>query len=157
MRLEHTIEVLINRTLVYGTLTAMLALIYFGGILGLQMLFHTVTGQTSQPELAIIGSTLAIVALFRPLRSRIQEGIDRRFYRQRYDAERSLAAFSDSLREELDLEQIRERLVAVVDKTMQPTFISLWLRQPERPHSTSSPLPPLGNAPRNASRNDYTT
>jgi hypothetical protein len=123
------IDVLINRTLVYGTLTVMLALVYFGLVIGLQSLVHLVTGTISEQPLVIVASTLAIAALFQPLRRRIQTVIDRRFYRRKYDAARTLAAFSATLRNEVDLDQLREQLVAVVEETMQPTFVSLWLRQ----------------------------
>jgi len=129
----YDIDVLINRTLVYGILTSIIAIIYLGGVFGLQLFLRDITGQTSQPDLAIVGSTLAIAALFEPLRNRIQDMIDRRFYRRRYDAARTLEAFSVTLREEVDLTQISEQLVAVVEETMQPTHVSLWLRQSEQP------------------------
>ena len=123
------IDVLINRTLVYGVLTAVLSLIYFGLVIGLQSLFRGLINQTT--DVAIVVSTLAIAALFQPLRHRIQNIIDRRFYRRKYDAARTLAAFSATLRNEVDLEQLREQLVAVVQETMQPSHVSLWLRPPE--------------------------
>lgn len=126
------IDLLINRTLVYGTLTGILALIYFGGVVLLQQLVNGVTGQVGQSPLIIAGSTLAIAALFQPLRRRIQWMIDRRFYRRKYDAARTLAAFSASLRNEVDLSELREHLVAVVQETMQPSQVSLWLRPPEQ-------------------------
>ena len=125
------IDTIVNRALVYGTLTAMLALVYFGLVIGLQSLVHLVTGTISEQPLVIVASTLAIYALFLPLRRRIQTVIDRRFYRRKYDATRTLAAFSATLRQEIDLDQLREDLVAVVEETMQPTFVSLWLRPPE--------------------------
>jgi hypothetical protein len=124
------IDVLINRTLIYGTLTVTLALVYFGLVIGLQSLVRLVAGTISELPLVIVASTLAIVALFEPLRRRIQTIIDRRFYRRKYDAARTLAAFSATLRQEVDLDQLREDLVTVVEETMQPTFVSLWLRQP---------------------------
>ncbi len=126
------IDLLINRTLVYGTLTAMLALIYFGSVVLLQHLVNGVTGQLGQSPLIIVASTLAIAALFQPLRRRIQKIIDQRFYRRKYDAQKVLAAFSDTLRNEVDLNQLREHLVEVVEETMQPTYVSLWLRKPEQ-------------------------
>jgi hypothetical protein len=124
------IDLLIKRTLVYGTLTGILALVYFGLVIGLQALFHWITGQVSQSPLVIVASTLAIAALFQPLRQRIQRIIDRRFYRRKYDAAQTLAAFSQTLRGELDLDQLSEELVAVVQETMQPAHVSLWLRPP---------------------------
>ena len=124
------IDVIINRTLVYGTLTATLALLYVSLVFALQLLLRGILNQTS--TLAIVASTLAIAALFQPLRHRIQEVIDRRFYRRKYDAARTLAAFSTTLRREVDLNTLSEQLVAVVQETMQPTFVSLWLRKPKR-------------------------
>ncbi|HET9921264.1 MAG TPA: hypothetical protein VFQ30_15570 [Ktedonobacteraceae bacterium] len=125
------IDVLINRTLVYGSLSILLALVYFGCVFGLQSLFHLVTGQAADSPLIIVVSTLAIAALFQPFRQRIQRAIDRRFYRRKYDAAKTLAAFSSTLRGELDLTELGEQMVAVVNETMQPSHISLWLRQPE--------------------------
>ena len=123
------IDVLINRTLVYGLLTVTLALIYFGLVFVLQFLLR---GLVNQSDVSIVVSTLAIAALFQPLRRRIQSMIDRRFYRSKYDAARTLAAFSATLRNEVDLMQLSEQLVAVVQETMQPAHISLWLRKTER-------------------------
>jgi len=128
----YDIDRLINLTLVYGTLTGMLALIYFGFVVLLQHLVNGVTGQVGQSPLVIVASTLTIASLFQPLRRRIQKIIDRRFYRRKYDAQKILAAFSDTLRNEVDLNQLREHLVAVVVETMQPTHVSLWLRTPEQ-------------------------
>jgi hypothetical protein len=122
------IDSIINKTLVYGLLTGILAAVYIGLVLGLQALFARVVGQASQTPVIIVGSTLIIATLFRPLRRRIQTIIDRRFYRRKYDAARTLAAFSATLRQEVDLEQLSEQLVAVVQETMQPTHVSLWLR-----------------------------
>jgi hypothetical protein len=127
----YDIDVLINRTLVYGTLTVLLALLYFGFIFVLQSLFQGVFHQNN--AVAIVISTLAIAALFQPLRHRIQAIIDRRFYRRKYDAARTLQAFSTTLRSEVDLNQLSEHLVAVVQETMQPAQISLWLRHPQQP------------------------
>jgi len=125
------IDVIIHRTLVYGTLTVLLAMVYFGGVIGLQSLVHRLTGQVLDSPLVIVGSTLLIYALFQPLRHRIQNTIDRRFYRRKYDAVRTLEAFSADLRNEVDLNTLTERLRAVVQETMQPTHLSLWLRKPE--------------------------
>jgi hypothetical protein len=122
------IDSIINRTLVYGLLTGILAAVYIGLVLGLQALFARVVGQVSQTPVIIVGSTLIIATLFRPLRRRIQTVIDRRFYRRKYDAARTLAAFNATLRQEVDLEQLSEQLVAVVQETMQPAHVSLWLR-----------------------------
>ncbi len=126
------IDLLIKHTLVYGTLTGILALVYFGLVIGLQSLFHWITGQVSQSPVAIVLSTLAIAALFQPLRRRIQAIIDRRFYRRKYDAARIVEAFSETLRSEVDLSQLSEHLLNIVQDTMQPTHVSLWLRPVER-------------------------
>jgi hypothetical protein len=129
----YDIDVVINRALVYGSLTTMLALIYFGGIATTEAIFRTLTGQEEQqPHLAIVVSTLVIAALFNPLRRRIQAFIDRRFYRRKYDAAKTLEAFSAKLRDETDLDALSDDLVGVVKETMQPAHVSLWLR-PELP------------------------
>ncbi|HZY65108.1 MAG TPA: hypothetical protein VFE21_04440 [Rubrobacteraceae bacterium] len=126
----YDIDVLINRTLVYGSLTAMLVALYFGGVVALQYGFHALTGQESQ--LAIVASTLTIAALFNPLRRRVQAFVDRRFYRRKYDARKTLETFSAKLRDETYLDALNEELVSVVRETMQPTHVSLWLR-PDTP------------------------
>jgi hypothetical protein len=124
----YDIDILINRTLVYGSLTAMLALVYFGGVTATQAIFQTLTGQDELPQLIVVASTLLIAALFNPLRRRIQAFIDRRFYRSKYDARKTLEAFSVKLRDETDLEALNDDLVGVVRETMQPAHVSLWLR-----------------------------
>jgi hypothetical protein len=126
----YDIDFLINRTLVYGILTALLAIIYFSLVFGLQYLLQGLTRQAN--NIVIVASTLAIAALFQPLRRRIQKLIDRRFYRQKYDAVRTLAAFSATLRNEVELNQLREHLLAVVQETMQPAHVSLWIRGTEQ-------------------------
>jgi hypothetical protein len=135
----YDIDILINRTLVYGALSATLALIYFGGVATTQAIFRALTGQQEQPQLAIVISTLLIAALFNPLRRRIQRFIDRRFYRRKYDARKTLEAFSAKLRDETDLDALSDDLVGVVKETMQPSRISLWQRPdtpPWREHSS---------------------
>ena len=124
----YDIDVIINRTLVYGSLTASLALVYFGSVATTQAVFRALTGQQEQPQLAIVVSTLAIAALFSPLRGRIQSFIDRRFYRRKYDARKTLEAFSAKLRDETDLQALNDELVSVVRETMQPAHVSLWIR-----------------------------
>jgi hypothetical protein len=124
------IDVIINRTLVYGSLTASLAAMYFVIVVVLGALGRQLTGQAGQQPVVIVISTLVIAALFQPLRRRIQWAIDRRFYRRRYDAARTLEAFSATLRQQVDLGELRERLVGVVQETMQPEHVSLWLRGP---------------------------
>ena len=125
------IDVLINRTLVYGSLTLMLLLVYFGGVVGLQAVFRVLSGQES--TLAVVASTLAIAALFNPLRRRVQALVDRRFYRRKYDAAKTLAAFNSRLREETALDALSNDLLGVVKGTMQPEHVSLWVR-PEAVH-----------------------
>jgi hypothetical protein len=126
----YDIDIVINRTLVYGTLSATLIALYFVGIVVLQRLFVILTGQ--QSTLAVVASTLLIAALFNPLRRRIQFFIDRRFYRRKYDARKTLEAFSAQLRNETDLDALSDELVSVVKETMQPEHASLWLRSPGR-------------------------
>jgi hypothetical protein len=128
----YDIDRLINRTIVYGILTILLALVYFGLVYGLQALARLISGQLFQSPIFIVASTLIIAALFQPLRHRIQKIIDRRFYRSKYDATKIIANFSTTLREELDLTTLSEHLVAVVQETMQPTHVSLWLHKPEQ-------------------------
>jgi hypothetical protein len=125
----YDIDILINRTLVYGALTVALILAYVGGIVLFQGVFRALTGQGSQ--LAVVASTLAIAALFNPLRRRIQAFVDRRFYRRKYNAAKSLEAFSAKLRDETDLQTLNKDLVGVVRETMQPAYASLWLRPSE--------------------------
>jgi hypothetical protein len=122
----YDIDVIINRTLVYGSLTLTLVALYFGSIVVSQRVFVVLTGQGS--TLAVVASTLLIAALFNPLRRRIQSFIDRRFYRRKYDARKTLEAFSSKLRDEADLETLNDELVGVVAETMQPAHVSLWLR-----------------------------
>jgi hypothetical protein len=127
-------DILINRTLVYGSLTVTLVLVYAGSVVMLEQLFRALTGQGSQ--LAVVASTLTIAALFSPFRHRIQGFIDRRFYRRKYDAAKTLEAFSAKLRDETDLDTINDNLVGMVRETMQPTHASLWLRPDAGPRES---------------------
>jgi hypothetical protein len=127
----YEIDLIVNRTLVYGSLSAMLVALYFGGIVVLQRVFVALTGQ--QSTLAVVVSTLAIAALFNPLRRRVQGFVDRRFYRRKYDARKTLEVFSAQLRDETDLNALSEDLVGVVRETMQPAHVSLWLRPEASP------------------------
>jgi hypothetical protein len=124
----YDIDLLINRTLVYGSLTTMLVVVYVGGIVLSQRVFVGLTGQEELPQLAIVASTLMIAALFAPLRRRIQATIDRRFYRRKYDSAKMLSVFSVRLRDETDLGTLSDDLVGVVKETMQPEHVTLWLR-----------------------------
>jgi hypothetical protein len=124
----YDIDLLINRTLVYGALTTLLAAVYLGGVAATQVIFETLTGEQRLPQLTVVASTLVIAALFTPLRRRIQSFIDRRFYRNKYDMRKTLEAFSTKLRDETDLEALEDDLVEVVGETMQPTQVSVWLR-----------------------------
>jgi hypothetical protein len=127
----YEIDLIINRTLVYGSLTAMLVALYFGGVAAMQRVFVVVTGQ--QSTLAVVASTLLIAALFIPLRRRIQTFIDRGFYRSKYDARKTLDAFSKKLRDETDLEALNDDLARVVRETMQPAHVTMWLRPDTSP------------------------
>jgi hypothetical protein len=134
----YEIDIVINRTLVYGSLTATLVALYFGTVVLLQWLFVTSTGQ--QSTLAVVASTLLIAALFNPLHRRIQSFIDRRFYRSKYDARKTLEAFSAKLRDETDLEALRDELAGVVRETMRPAHVSIWLRPDEAPRRDAQAL-----------------
>jgi hypothetical protein len=134
------IDILIRKTLVYSVLTGALALTYFGSVVILQGLFTAVTGQ--QSPVVVVLSTLAIAALFIPLRNRVQDVIDRRFYRKKYDAAKVIAEFAATCRDETDLDKLTARLVEVVDETMQPENVSLWLKKEKR----DAPLIPQPNS-----------
>jgi hypothetical protein len=134
----YDIDVFINRTLVYGVLTVTLALVYFGGVATTQTIFRALTDQQEQPQIAVVVSTLVIAALFNPLRRRIQAFIDRRFYRRKYDAAKTLEALSARRRDETDLDALCDDLTSVVRETMQPAHVSLWLR-PDTPPKGKQP------------------
>ncbi len=125
----YDIDVIINRTLVYGVLTASLVLVYYGVVVALQYVLRALTGSESQ--IAVVASTLIIAALFNPMRHRFQAFIDRRFYRRKYDAAKTLEVFGSRLREETDLDALSSHLVGVVSETMQPEHVSLWMRGQE--------------------------
>ena len=124
----YDIDLIINRALVYGSLTVMLALVYIGGVAATQAIFRALTGQEEQPQIAVVASTLVIAALFNPLTRRIQSFVDRRFYRRKYDARKTLEAFSATLRDETDLEALNNELIGTVRETVQPAHVSLWMR-----------------------------
>jgi hypothetical protein len=140
----YDIDIIINRTLVYGSLTAMLLGLYFGGVATIQALFRLLTGQEQQPQLALVVSTLVIAALFNPLRRRIQSFIDRRFYRSKYDARKILEDFSTTLRDETDLKALSDDLVGVVREAMQPAHVTLWLRKARDPKEDGRRIAPRG-------------
>jgi hypothetical protein len=135
----YEIDRIINKALVYGALSVILAAIYVMGVIGLQALARTVAGQES--PIALVASALLIAGLFQPLRSRLQKLIDQRFYRSKYDAQKTLASFSATVRQEVSLTELQQGLVAVVTETMQPLHISLWLAPPLS--KTTSPQPPM--------------
>jgi hypothetical protein len=139
----YDIDRLINRTLVYGLLTVLLGVIYTGSVVGLGRLLSPATGESA---LAVAASTLAVAALFRPARRRIQAVVDRRFNRRKYNTATTIQAFSTHLREQVDLDTLSAELLAVVDQTMEPTRVSLWLRpsghgSSDRPRSEARPIP----------------
>jgi hypothetical protein len=137
----YDIDRIINRTLVYGLLTAILVAVYVGGVAASEATFRALTGQEQQPQIAVVASTLVIAALFTPLRRRIQSFIDRRFYRRKYDTAKTLEAFSAQLRNETDLDTLGGDLVDVVRETMQPAHVSLWLREPARKQARTLSTP----------------
>jgi hypothetical protein len=142
----YDIDILINRALVYGTLTGLLAALYFGVVVGVQALVGTLNREAARSPIIVVASTLLIAALFTPLRRGTQETIDRHFYRRKYDATRTLAAFGVTVRNEVELAQLSRQLVAVVQETMQPAHAALWLRAPQR-HEGWRVQPDTGTLP----------
>jgi hypothetical protein len=140
------IDVLINRALVYGSLTVLLAAVYFAVVVGLQSLATALTHQTTPQPVIVVASTLLIAALFNPLRHRIQATIDRRFYRRKYDAARTLEALAAALRGESDLDALSGQVLVVVQETIQPTHVSLWLAPPRQLREMALDTPPLTSA-----------
>src|SRR5215204_4515528 len=124
----YEIDTLVNRTLVYGSLTVVLVALYFGGVATTQAVLQALTGREDLPQLVVVASTLLIAALFNPLRRRVQNLVDRSFYRRKYDAAKTLETFSAKLRDETDLNSLNSDLLSVVRETMQPEHVSLWLR-----------------------------
>jgi hypothetical protein len=141
------IDTLINKALVYGSLTALLTLLFVGLIVGIERLASLVAGPAATSPVSLVISTLVIAALFQPLRTRIQAVIDRAFFRQKYDAAQTLAAFGVSLGQEVDLEQIREHLLAVTSQTLQPAHLSLWLHPSPVGHLPTESASPLQSSP----------
>jgi hypothetical protein len=141
----YDIDILINRALVYGTLTGLLAALYFAVVV-VQALVGTVNREAARSPIIVVASTLLIAALFTLLRHGIQATIDRHFYRRKYDATRTLAAFGVTVRNEVELAQVRERLLAVVNETMQPAHAALWLRPLQR-HEGWRVQPDTGTLP----------
>jgi hypothetical protein len=129
----YEIDIIINRTLVYGSLTTMLVALYFGGVATTQAIIQALTGKEELPQIAIVASTLVIAALFNPLRRRVQNFIDRRFYRRKYDAAKTLEAYSSKLRDETDLDSLNSELLSTVREAVQPEHVSLWLRPDAEP------------------------
>ena len=141
----YDIDLIINRTLVYGSLTGILALVYFGGVAATQAVLQVFTGQRELPQLVIVASTLVIAALFTPLRHRVQALVDRRFYRRKYDAAKTLSAFNSRLREETDLNTLTDEVTSVMRETMQPAHVSLWLRPDAEPEAKSAAIERFGH------------